>query len=50
MCRLLLMNKQGEKEIDKIYGLDRYLKYLEKQLGGHGNRFCSNEKQKNNKS
>ena len=29
MCRLLLMNKQGEKEVEKIYGLDRYLKYLD---------------------
>lgn len=40
MCRVLLMNKQGEKEIDKIYGLDRYLEYLENQMGGHGNRSC----------
>lgn len=37
MCRLLLMNKQAEKEIEKIYGLEKYLTYLEKQLGGHGN-------------
>lgn len=37
MCRVVLMNKQGEKEIEKIYGLEKYLKYLEKQLGGHGN-------------
>lgn len=40
MCRVVLMNKQGEREIEKIYGLDKYLKYLEKQLGGHGNRIC----------
>lgn len=40
MCRVILMNKQGEKEIEKIYGLDKYLKYLEKQLGGHGNGFA----------
>lgn len=40
MCRVLLMNKAGEKEIDRIYGLDKYLKYLEKQLGGHGNGFA----------
>ena len=40
MCRVLLMNKQGEKEIEKVYGLDKYLKYLEKQLGGHGNGFA----------
>ena len=40
MCRVLLMNKQGEKEIEKTYGLDRYLKYLEKQMGGHGNGFA----------
>ena len=37
MCRLLLMNKQAEKEIEKTYGLEKYLTYLEKQLGGHGN-------------
>ena len=41
MCRVLLMNKQGEREIEKIYGLDKYLKYLENQLGGHGNRSCT---------
>ncbi len=40
MCRVLLMNKQGEKEIENIYGLDKYLKYLEKQMGGHGNGFA----------
>lgn len=40
MCRLLLMNKEGEKDIEQIYGLDKYLKYLEKQLGGHGNGFA----------
>ena len=40
MCRVVLMNKQGEKEIEKTYGLDKYLKYLEKQLGGHGNGFA----------
>ena len=40
MCRVLLMNKQAEKEIEKTYGLDRYLKYLEKQMGGHGNGFA----------
>ena len=40
MCRVVLMNKEGEKEIEKIYGLDKYLKYLEKQLGGHGNGFA----------
>ena len=39
MCRVLLMNKQGEEEIEKNYGLDRYLRFLEKQLGGHGNGF-----------
>lgn len=40
VIRVVLMNKQGEREIEKIYGLDKYLKYLEKQLGGHGNRIC----------
>lgn len=40
MCRIVLMNKQGEKEIEEIYGLANYFKYLEEQLGGHGNRFC----------
>lgn len=40
MCRVVLMNKQGEKEIEKMYGLAEYFKYLEEQLGGHGNRIC----------
>lgn len=48
MCRLLLMNKEGEKEIDKTYGLDKYLKYLEKDFGGHGNRFFAIKKWKGN--
>ena len=39
MCRVALMNKKGEKEIERIYGLTRYLKFLEKQFGGHGNGF-----------
>ena len=46
MCRVLLMNKQAEKEIEKTYGLDRYLKYLEKQMGGHGNGFALMKKGK----
>lgn len=37
MCRLVLMNKQGEKEINKRYGLGNYLKFLEDRFGGHGN-------------
>lgn len=37
MCRLVLMNKNGEKEIEKTYGLSSYLKYLEDKFGGHGN-------------
>lgn len=37
MCRLVLMNKEGEKEIDSQYGLENYFQYLEQQLGGHGN-------------
>lgn len=41
MCRLVLMNKQGEKEIDRRYGLDNFLKYLEKSLGGDGNGFVA---------
>ena len=32
MCRVLLMNKQGEKEIEKTYGLDRYLEIFQKYL------------------
>lgn len=40
MCRVLLMNKKGEEEIEKLYGLDRYLKFLENQFGGHGNGFA----------
>ena len=44
MCRIVLMNKNGEKEIDDNYGLEEYLKYLENQLGGHGNRVCFDKK------
>lgn len=44
MCRLVLMNKNGEKEIEKKYGLYNFLKFLEDQMGGHGNRLCFNEK------
>ena len=40
MCRVLLMNKKGEQEIENIYGLARYLKYLEDSMGGHGNGFA----------
>lgn len=39
MCRLILMNKKGEEEINKTYGLAKYLKFLEDSFGGHGNRF-----------
>lgn len=37
MCRLVLMNKNGEKEIEKRYGLTEFLSYLERSFGGHGN-------------
>lgn len=37
MCRLILMNKNGEKEIERNYGLTNYLEYLEMSMGGHGN-------------
>lgn len=37
MCRLVLMNKNGEKEIEKKYGLTDFLSYLERSFGGHGN-------------
>lgn len=40
MCRLVLMNKNGEREIEKNYGLENYLKYLEASLGGHGNGYA----------
>lgn len=40
MCRLIMMNKSGEKEIEKNYGLDNYLKFLEEQMGGHGNGYA----------
>ena len=39
MCRVVLMNKEGEREIERNYGLAKFLKYLENQLGGHGNGF-----------
>lgn len=41
MCRLVLMNKQGEEIINKRYGLYKYLKYLEKSYGGHGNGYIA---------
>lgn len=37
MCRLVLMNKNGEREIEKKYGLINYFDYLEQSYGGHGN-------------
>ena len=40
MCRIALMNKKGEKEIEKIYGLDKYFKFLENQFGGNGNGYA----------
>lgn len=40
MCRLVLMNKCGEKEIEKNYGLSNFLKFLEEQMGGHGNGYA----------
>lgn len=40
MCRLVLMNKAGEKEIEKNYGLENYFNYLEKSLGGNGNGYA----------
>lgn len=45
MCRVVLMNKQGEREIELTYGLANYFKFLEEQLGGHGNRIRIIEKQ-----
>jgi len=41
MCRLVLMNKQGEKEINRRYGLGQYFKYLEESYGGHGNGYIA---------
>lgn len=40
MCRLLLMNKSGEREIEKSYGLSNFLQFLEEQMGGHGNGYA----------
>lgn len=37
MCRLLLMNKNGERELEDSYGLTNFLSYLEQSYGGHGN-------------
>ncbi len=37
MCRLIMMNKNGEKEIEKNYGIENFLEYLENRMGGHGN-------------
>ena len=46
MCRLILMNKKGEKEIEKRYGIQNFLNYLEKSFGGDGNGYAL---MKNNK-
>lgn len=46
MCRLLLMNKNGEQEIEKNYGLTNFLEYLEEQMGGHGNGYALMKKGK----
>lgn len=40
MCRLVLMNKSGEKEIEKNYGLENYFKFLENSFGGNGNGYA----------
>ncbi len=40
MCRLILMNKNGEREIEKSYGLSNFLRFLEEQKGGHGNGYA----------
>lgn len=40
MCRVLMMNKQGEREIEKSFGLTKYLKFLEDDFGGDGNGFA----------
>lgn len=39
MCRLALMNKNGEIEIEENYGLTNFFSYLEASYGGHGNGF-----------
>lgn len=44
MCRLALMNKKGMRMLDKMYGLDKFLLYLEAQLGGHGNGYIALDK------
>jgi predicted glutamine amidotransferase len=37
MCRLLLSNKSGIDLIEKKYGLEKFMKYLEEACGGQGN-------------
>lgn len=40
MCRLALMNKPGVQIMQRLYGLDNFLSYLERQMGGHGNGYA----------
>ena len=40
MCRLALMNKKGVEAIEEAYGLRKFLDYLERSMGGHGNGYA----------
>lgn len=37
MCRVFLANREGLKELEKRYGVNKFFDYLEKACGGHGN-------------
>lgn len=40
MCRLALMNKKGLETIEESYGLRKFLDFLERSMGGHGNGYA----------
>lgn len=40
MCRLALMDNKGIARLEREYGLENFLTYLERAFGGHGNGFA----------
>lgn len=40
MCRLALMNKKGLEAVEQSYGLRKFLDFLERSMGGHGNGYA----------
>jgi hypothetical protein len=40
MCRLALLNREGIKLMEEMFGLENFLEFLEKNMGGHGNGYA----------